>query len=107
MAEIATQKLGFDEQKRQYNKYQAVEAALRNQIIKAINSDYLELLQKYTHWYDKQYIYEIFTFLQNTYGQLSLSGLKWKEQEIDGIIYDLNQKIDTAFNCIQLFKICV
>ena len=35
-AEIATQKITFDEEKKQYNECQGVEIALRNQIIEAI-----------------------------------------------------------------------
>ena len=40
-AEIATQKVMFNEIKRWYNKCQSVEVALRNQISEVIKDDYL------------------------------------------------------------------
>ena len=38
-ADIATQKLAFDEEKRKFNECQAIEPALRNQIVEAIDPD--------------------------------------------------------------------
>ena len=38
-ADIATQKIAFDEEKRKFHECQAVETALRNQIVEAINPE--------------------------------------------------------------------
>lgn len=49
-AEIATQKMSFDDKKCQYNECQAVEANLRNQIIDTIEPNFLQFLHfKYRH----------------------------------------------------------
>ena len=46
--EIATQRIAHDERQRLYNKVQAVERALRNQIIDAIEAEYLQPLRNVT-----------------------------------------------------------
>jgi hypothetical protein len=47
---------------------------------------------------------DIFTFLTDTYGQLSPSELKLREKIVDEMVYDPPQGIDTVFNCIQYFQ---
>ena len=101
--DIATQKIVHDEMRRQYNECQAVEAALRNQIIDAVESDYLQPLRNPTTDMINNTIPEIINFLRNTYGQLSPSQLKERERAIDDMIYDPSQPIDSVFNKIQDF----
>jgi len=99
-AEIATQKVMFNETKRWYNKCQSVEVALRNQISEVIKDDYLQPLRNSTTDIINNIIPEIFTFLTNTYGQLSPSQLKERERVIDDMIYDPSQNNDIVFNKI-------
>ena len=58
-----------DEKRRQYNECQAVEAALRNQIIDSVESDYLQPLRNPTTDMINNTIPEIINFLKNTYRQ--------------------------------------
>ena len=46
----------------------------------------------------------IFTFIQDTYGQLSPSQLKERKRSIDDIIYGPSQDIDKVFNKIRELK---
>ena len=102
--DIAAQKIAFDESKRQFNECQAVEVALRNQIIEAIDPDYLQPLRNAVTEMLNDSIPDIFTFLTDTYGQLSPSDLKLREKIVDEMVYDPAQGIDTVFNCIQEFQ---
>ena len=78
-ADITTQKIAFDERKRLFNECQAVENALRHQIIEAIDSDYLRPLRNDITDTITSSIPTIFDFLRNNYGKLHLLSLnKWK-----------------------------
>ena len=107
-AEIATLKITYDENLRQYNECQAVENALRNQIISAIESDYLQPIRNIHTDMINESIPQIITFLRDTYGQLSPSQLKERERAIDDMIYNPATTIDSVFNKIQEFQdICI
>ena len=87
-----------------YNECQAVETALWNQIIDAIQSDYLEPLRNiYTDMINDN-IPDIITFLRTTYGRLTLSQVKERERTIDNLVYDTSKTVDTVFNKIQGFQ---
>ena len=103
-ADIATQKLMHDEIKRQFNKCQAVEAALQKQIIEAIDGEYLQPLRNPTTDTIKDSVLDIFDFLKKLYGRLSPAQLKQKETILDNFIYDPAQNADTVFNKIQEFN---
>ena len=106
--DIATQKIVFDESMRQYNECQAVEVALRNQIIEVIEDEYLRPLRNTTTDMINSPIQDIFTFLITTYGNLSPAQLRQREQVIDNFTYDPTQNVDTIFNKIQEFQdLCV
>ena len=62
-AEVTAQKLTHDELQRQYNECQAVESALRNQIIEAIEPKYLHPLRNMITNMSNNNIPEIITFL--------------------------------------------
>ena len=103
-ADIATQKIAFDERKRAYNECQAVECTLRNQIIKAIDETYTRPLRDPTTDMIISSIPAIFTFLQKTYGKLSPSQLKQRENAVDDMIFDPSTNVDTVFNKIEDFQ---
>ena len=51
---------------------------------------------------------EIFTFLKNTYGQLSPAQLKESKRAIDDMVYNPATTIDSVFNKILDFQdICI
>jgi len=103
-ADIATQKLAHDELKRQFNECQAVEAALRKQIVEAIDGEYLQALRNPVTDTITSSILEIFDFLKQSYGRLSPGQLKQKETIIDNLVFNPEQNVDTVFNKIQEFN---
>ena len=103
-ADIATQKLAHDELKRQFNECQAVEAALRKQIVEAIDGEYLQALRNPVTDTITNSILDIFDFLKRSYGRLSPGQLKQKETVIDNLVFDPGQNVDTVFNKIQEFN---
>ena len=108
LANITTQQNNHDELKRQYNEVQAVETALRKQIIDAIEDVYLQPLRDSSTDMIQCDISAIFDFLRSTYGRLSPTQLKAKENEIDSIIYDPSCNVDAVFNKTQDFQyLCI
>ena len=87
-AKLATQKIMFDVTRHRYNECQSVEVTLRNQILEAIEDDYLHPLHNNKTDMINNAIPEVFTFLTDTYGQLFPSQLKKRERVIDDIIYN-------------------
>ena len=67
-ADIATQKIAFDEELRRYNECQAVETALCNQIIAAIEPEYVQAIRIIHTDMINDTIPMIFGFLRDTYG---------------------------------------
>ena len=107
-ADIATQQVAHDQQKREYNEVQAVELVLRKQIIMAIDDEYLQPLRDPVSDTIQCSILDIFSFLKTTYGRLSPGQLKEKEMLIDNFVYDPATNVDTVFNAIQAFnELCV
>ena len=102
--EITVQKIAHDDQKRLYNEVQAVEVALRNQIVEAIEEEYLTPLRNHTTDMINDPIPSIFTFLRDNYGKLAPAQLKERETEIDNLVYDPSQNVDIIFNKIQEFQ---
>ena len=47
-ADITTQKIAFDEEERNFNECQAIKKGLRNQIVEAIDPEYLQPLRNAT-----------------------------------------------------------
>ena len=107
-ADITTQKIAYDERKRLFNEAQAVESALRSQIISAIDSVYMQPLRDRVTDMITQSIPDIFTFLQNTYGKITTSQLKNKETEVEDQIYDPATSVDTVFNKVDALQdLCI
>ena len=102
--EIAHQKARHEEQKRQYLECQAVEQALRQQLIKAIETEYLEALRDPITYMIQKPIPEIIEFLQMTYGQITPQELADREGALKNSIYDPSKPVDLIFNQITKFK---
>ena len=70
-AEVATQKAAHDDAVRKNYECQAIEQALRTQIIEAIDPEYLDALRHVDTDMMNESIPDIFDFLQSNYGQSS------------------------------------
>ena len=69
----------FDSSFRLYNKYQAVELELRNQITDVFEPEYLSALQNCVTYMILTNIPVIMTFLQETYGNINPTNLMEKK----------------------------
>ena len=79
---MITQKVAHDEALKRYYECQAVEQALRTQIIEAIDSEYLDALCYVDTDMINESIPEIFQYLQENYGQVTEEQLVEKEDEV-------------------------
>ena len=70
-AEVASQKAAHDNEVKKFYECQAVEQALRTQIIEAIEPDYLDALRNINTDMINESIPEIFEYLQVNYGQIT------------------------------------
>ena len=76
--EIAQQQVDHNEEKQQYNSCQAVEQALRKQIIDAIPSEYLDALRNTDTDMINDSIPDIIHYLQTNFGRVTDQGLSDK-----------------------------
>jgi len=104
-AEVATQKAAHDDAvKKKYYKCQAVEQALRSQIIEAIEAEYIDALRNIDTDMINASIPEIFDFLQINYGQITEEELVTREEELRNFDYDPQSPVDKVFTKITLFQ---
>ncbi len=103
-AEVATQKAAHDDAVRKYYKCQAVEQALRTQIIEAINPEYLDALRHVDTDMINETIPEIFEFLQVNYGRITEEELVHKEEELPNYDYNPLTPVDKVFSQVTLFQ---
>ena len=100
-AVVTQQKDTYDEKVRLYNECQAVEQALRQQIIDAVEPDYLEALRDpYTEKVQAS-IPNIIKHLRETYGCISDEDSSDRETELKAYIYDPVKTVDDVFNKIK------
>ena len=78
-----------------------MESTLRNQIIEAIDNDYLEPLRNTTTDMIDFSIPRVFEFLRANYGRLTCEQLKDREKSLDDLVYSPADNVDTIFNKIQ------
>ena len=102
--DIANQKAIHEENVRIYWECQAVEQALRNQIIEAIDKDYLDALRNNHTDMINDPIPDIFDYLTTNYGQITEQELSDKEDALKTLVYDPTQPVDTVFNKINWFQ---
>ena len=101
--EIAEMKADHDDKIRKYNEVQIVEQTLRQQIIKAVDSEYLDALRNSETDMIQESIPEIILYLTKTYGNVSPQEISDKEDELKGFVYDPQQSVDVVFNKIKSF----
>ena len=101
-AELALEKSAHDENVRVYNECQAVEQALRNQIIDAIPAEYLDSLRNADTDMINCSIPDLITFLQTNYCRITDQELSDKEDILKKTIFDPTLPVDLIFNKIKL-----
>ena len=100
---MATQKAAHDEAIRKYYECQAVEQALRTQIIEAVDAEYLDTLRHVDTDMINESIPQIFEFLQNNYGRITEEELVQKEEDLRNYDYDPQSPVDKVFSQVTLF----
>ena len=106
--DIANQKSRHDEKERQYYECQAVEQALRNQIVNAIGREYLDALQNTSTDMINKSILEIMEYLQQNYREITIEELSDLEDEVKRFTYDLSTPVDSVFNKLNNFQdLCI
>ena len=87
-----------------YNECQAVETVLRNQLIKAINEEYIRPLRNPFTDMVNDTIPDIVNFLHKSYGESTTVQFKVMESAIDDLLYDPATNMYKIFNKIQYFQ---
>ena len=103
-AEVATQKATHEGELKKYYECQAVEQALRSQIIEAVKSDYLDALRNVNTDMINESIPEIFDYLQTNYGQITAEEMVAKEDDLKNFAYDPQAPVDKVFSQISTFQ---
>ena len=103
-AEVATQKAAHDDAVRKYYECQAVEQALRTQIIESIDPEYLDALRHVDTDMINETIPEIFDFLQVNYGRITEEELVQKEEDLRNYDYNPVTPVDKVFSQVALFQ---
>ena len=99
-ADISVQRTTYDDKLRLYNESQAVELALRNQLIDAFEPQYLQALRnKHTDMINET-LPRIIKYLCDTYGKVSDAEMLNREQNLSSMVYDTTQPVDVIFNNI-------
>ena len=106
--EIAQQQVDHNEEKQHYNSCQAVEQALRKQIIDAILAEYLDALRNTDTDMINNSIPAIIQYLQTNFERVTDQELSDKEDEVKKICYDLATPVDSVFNRIKAVQdLCI
>ena len=100
-AEVTQQKADWDVQVRLYNECQAVEQALRQQLVEAVESDYLDALRNPHTDMVQSSIPTIIDHLRNNYGSITDEELSDREDALKALIYDPSYAVDTVFTKIK------
>ena len=94
---IAQQKAAHEEATWRYHECQAVEQALRQQLIAAIEPDYLEALRDPITCMLQESIPRIMEYLLETFGQVTPQELADRKEEVKNFVYDPTKPVDTFF----------
>ena len=106
--ETTQEKAAHDNDVQSYNEFQAVEQALRNQVIDAVPPEYLDSLRNSDTDMINCSVPDLITFLQTNYCRLVDQEVSDREDELKKTVFDPQQSIDLIFNKIKLFTdLCV
>ena len=96
-AVVTQQKSDWDEKVRLYNECQAVEQALRQQLVEAVESDYLDALRNPHTEMIQSSIPTIINHLRETYGAITDEELSDREDALKAFVYDPTYAVDMVF----------
>ena len=100
--------MDHNDTKHNYNECQAVEQALRKQLIEAIPAEYLDSLRNTDTDMINDSIPDIILYLQTQFGLVTDQELSDKEDEVNFFCYDLTTPIDSVFYRIKAFQgLCI
>jgi uncharacterized phage-associated protein len=94
-------KRAYDENLRVFHEVRGVEQALIQQIVTAVDEQYINAMKNRETGQFTGNVRQIFTYLQNTYGKISPSQLSQFEQEVSEMPYDPVTPVDNIFNKIE------
>ena len=100
-AEIAVHQKAHEEAKKKYNKYQALHRVLRNQLVSAIEPCYLDPIRCELTDMVNAPITEIITFLQDSYGKMTVNEIEQVTTNIKNFAYDPSKSINILITAIQ------
>ena len=102
-AEVLREKAAHDELVRIYNECNTIEDALKNQIIKAIPSVYLDPLRDADTDMIHSTIPQMITFLQRNYCKLTPEQVLARETTLQSMIHNPEDPVDVVFNKVSAF----
>jgi uncharacterized phage-associated protein len=91
----------YDENLRVFHEVRGVEQALIQQIVTAVDEQYITAVKNRETGQFTGDIRQIFTYLLNTYGKISPSQLSEFEKEVTNMHYDPVSPVDNIFNKIE------
>ena len=103
-AEVATQKATHEDAVRKYYECQAIEQALRMQIIEVIDPEFLDALRHVDTDMINESIPDIFDFLQSNYGRITEEEIVQKGEDLRNYDYNPQTPVDKVFNQVTLFQ---
>ena len=89
------------EQLRTFHETRNVEIALIQQIVSAVDSQYISAMKNRTTGQFTGTVYQIIVYLQNTYGKISPGQLSAFEKEVTEFHYDPVTPIDIVYNKVE------
>ena len=100
-SEIAMEQKNYDEAKKKYNRFQALKRTLRNQLVEAIDAEYLAPIRCNLTDMINQEITEIMQFLQDSYGKMTVNQIEEESQAIKNFTYDPSKSINILLTAVQ------
>jgi methyl-accepting chemotaxis protein len=83
-----------------FREVQGVEKALIQQIVQAVEPNYLSAIRDRASNSLRGTVYEILSHLQDSYGRVSPQMLADRDQELQSMVYNTQHPIDTVFNAV-------
>ena len=99
--QIAQKRHQYGENLRQYREVNGVERAIIQQIVGAIEPKYLRALRDINTNKITKTIPEIFKYLFDTYGDVSPRELQQLRNQVENIVFDPSEPVDTIFSEIE------
>ena len=100
-SEIAVGQKNHDENKRKYNHFQALKRILRNQLVAAIDPEYLDPIRCDLTDMVNRDITEIIDFLQESYGQMTVNEIEEATSTIKNFTYEPTKSINILLTAVQ------